>query len=187
MGHQPRLTVGKSPAAVVPGTGQDGAVLQHVPHGVAGHHGPHHQVSLPKGAGPDAPLHGKLRAADFPNGAPGPRSKVPLLKGKLPQSRLTGRIAHGSIRANLHRPKFQIKENRGTDIGNHRHHDIPANAHLFQLLHHTSGSIQPKGAAASEDHSMDHLPVTDRVQSIGVPGSRRTAPDIHAGDPALGT
>ena len=40
---------------------------------------------------------------------------------------------------------------------------------------------------ASEDHSMDHLPVTDRVQSIGVPGSRRTAPDIHAGDPALGT
>ena len=48
---EPLLCTGKAGVVIVAGPGQDGSILHHVPHGVAGHHRPYHQVTLTVGAG----------------------------------------------------------------------------------------------------------------------------------------
>ena len=48
---EPLLCTGKAGVVIVAGPGQDGSILHHVPHGVAGHHRPYHQVPLTVGAG----------------------------------------------------------------------------------------------------------------------------------------
>ena len=82
---------------------------------------------------------------------------------------------------------MQVEEDRLADVGHHGDAHVPADALFLQHPHDAARGVQAEGAAAGEHYRVDHLPVAQRIQGVGVPGAVRAAPDVHAaGSPLRG-
>jgi hypothetical protein len=65
-----------------------------------------------------------------------------------------------------------------------RHADIDADLALLKVAHHAAGSVQPEGAAASQQDRVRLLDQVHRAQQVGLAGAGRAAALVDAADRA---